>query len=331
MVRPVPYENMAGGQREEAGEPPYPLAVGHTWRSDLGGYVFRIGYFTEGQVEDRRWEAARLRMMDSGRFCNGFGEGRIVRREVRWYEPTPVSRRRCAALVYTLHCTHPRQRPGDDLARQRILLLREDAEPPIEADCGEKDRARRPPPGPYRYNPPLQELLSPEAGCALTHARGGRPFRVTPETRIFTRTRIHPAFATHVGAHDGFGYRIPAWGIDHAFSEASRIPPRLRETAVPNDGVNILVEQDFALDDTGAPYCVRLTARQGGRVWQRRLVRAGLVEHLARVVGKDRHGVSRDSSRYWAPTSDATLLAMALGSYLVAHAAPDSAFRRPWR
>lgn len=328
--RPVPYENRVAGSRPQAGEPPDRLAAERTWRSERGGYVFRIGYFSRAQVEDRRWEAGRLEMLDQGRFCNGLGEGRIVRREVRWYEATPQSGRRCAALVYTLHCTHPRERPDDALARARIQVLRQDAEEPIEADCGEKDHSRRPVPPPPRFHPPLEEQLSAEASCALDAGRSRGPIRVGPETRIFTQTRVHADFARSVPVGTHFWFRIPPSAIEWIFSRHSRIPPRLRTVPVPDNRINILVVQDYALDAAGRPYCVRLTARQGDRIWQQRIVRPGLVEHLRREVGVDR-GVSRDSTRYWDPASDATLLSRALGRYLVAHAEPDRAFRRPWR
>jgi hypothetical protein len=74
---------------------------------------------------------------------------------------------------------------------------------------------------------------------------------------------------------------------------------------------------------------VQLTARQGTRIWRRRIVRPGFVEQFREAVGVDRLGMSNDPSRYWNPLSDARTLTLALGAELVAHADPVYAQGRP--
>lgn len=316
-----------------AGPPPARLAADRTWVTGPRGYAFRIAYFTAAETADPRWEARRLEMMKQVHACQG-GE-RMVRRDVRWYQPTPLSGQSCAAIVYTIQCSVPNRRQPDRLDADRIGLLRQDPEPPIEAHCGEKDAAQRPPPTAVALaqrmdHPTTEEMISPTAGCEPETGSSADPVRVLPETRIRVRTLMSPGFAAAVPFRGDWYPRIPAVHIAAAFSLAGRVLPRFRQSAVPDDGVNILITQEFGTARTGQPYCIRLSARQGPRHWEMRIERPGLVEQLREVVGVDRFDHSNDPQRYWYPGGDATTLAESLGAYLLHHAAPDAAFRRPW-
>ena len=327
---------VSGSQAAPGGAPAAPperLAANRIWTGNGRGYAFRIAYFTAAETADPRWEAARLEMMKQGRFC--FSGERMLRRDIRWYEPTAASGQRCAALVYTMECTVRNHIAPDRLDADRIGFLRQDPEPPIEAGCGEKDETRRPVPTAVALAqrmdvPNTEEMISPTAGCEPAKGSSADPVRVLPETRIRVRTLMSPGFATAVPFRADWYPRLPAVHILAAFSLAGRVLPRIRQSAIPDDGVNILVSQEFGMNRAGRPYCIRLTARQGRRRWEMRIERPGLVEERRQEVGVDRFDHSNDPRRYWYPGGDAISLAESLGAYLLRHAAPDVEFRRGW-
>ena len=121
--------------------PPERLAANRSWENARSGYAFSISYFTAAELKDIRWERKRLEMMKQARFCKT-GE-RIVSRDVRWFPPTPESRRRCAAVLYIVKCDVPTLVPTDDLDESRQSFLTGPPDEPIEKNCGEKDRAKR--------------------------------------------------------------------------------------------------------------------------------------------------------------------------------------------
>ena len=121
--------------------PPDRLAANRQWQNARSGYAFVISYFTAGELRDSRWEAKRLEMMKQAIFCKT-GE-RIVRRDVRWFPATSVSRKRCAAVIYTVECDVPTLVPTDNLSEIRQALLTDPFDEPIEQNCGQKDRFKR--------------------------------------------------------------------------------------------------------------------------------------------------------------------------------------------
>ena len=121
--------------------PPPRLAANRTWNSSKLGYVFRIAYFTPQEEKDSRWEAKRLEMMEQVIICKSGKQ--ITRRDVRWYEPTAESIAPCAAIVYTVECDEPTNVRIDNLKSDRIKLLSQPTEAPLERQCGQKDRSKR--------------------------------------------------------------------------------------------------------------------------------------------------------------------------------------------
>ena len=318
-----------GEPLEQGPPPPNHIAVEIHAVTGGAGFVYRQGYFTEAEVLDPRWEVRRREKMNQIRMCPSY---RIVRRDIRWYEATPESGQRCAAIVYSGLCAGRRGSGRDERETDRITVLRQDADRPIPAACGTKDPAltpERPRPSDEQRR---AELLSPAATCEAGEAATAEPIRLVPATRVHVRTLVHPGFAAaspEPFRADWFA-RIPTNAVS-AFSREGRIVPQIRTSPLPDDGVNLLVTLEFALRRDGEPYCVQLSARQGARRWRRTIERPGFVEHLRREVAIDRHGRSNDPARYWSPAPDAILLANALGAYLLAHAAPDREFRRGWR
>jgi hypothetical protein len=119
--------------------PPAMMVADRTWSPTRTGYTFRIGYFSEGEVRDARWERDRIRMMlEQGAQCSP-SRRRIVRRDIRWYPATPLSGRRCAALVYTVSCGNENPTAGRTAEDDRRALLAAEPQRPIAHDCGNKD------------------------------------------------------------------------------------------------------------------------------------------------------------------------------------------------
>jgi len=118
--------------------PPGIMVADRTWHPNRTGYTFRAGYFSEAEVRDARWERGRLEMMRAqGIICTPVGN--VIRRDIRWYPATPLSGRRCAALVYTVSCgrENPMARHTADEVRSQLLAV--EPQRPIERDCGIKD------------------------------------------------------------------------------------------------------------------------------------------------------------------------------------------------
>lgn len=267
-------------------------------------------------MADSRWEAVRLRMRTTLRHCHG-GE-RLVRRDVRWYPATSLSRRRCAAVVYTFRCLVPGTGGIERLEQDRLTALQLDADPAIERDCGEKDPARRPPtPPPPSYHQPMAELLSSSASCRTPLRRSLREVAMKADTRLQFRTLIHPSLAGAEGIGMPYYFvRSPRAGVEGAFNDASLIMPNMGFRSLPNNGTNIIVTQVFAPNPRGQGYCIRLTARQGSRIWQRQITRPELTEYRRGSSAIDAYGRLRNRLLYWTPATDARLLATAFGAHL---------------
>jgi hypothetical protein len=157
------------------------------------------------------------------------------------------------------------------------------------------------------------------------------PIQVFDETRIHIGARIHPALSSLVPALIDLNYaaRNPQAGIEHAFYRSQLMSPRFRRTPVPDDGVNILITNEYGLNAAGEPYCLQLTARQGPRIWRRTISRPGLVEQLRGEIGMTPDGRSNDPNRYWNPFMDSLSLARSLGADLASHADPVYRLGRP--
>lgn len=137
--------------------PPESWTAGSHVITQAEGYVVGVFYFTPAQVEDARWEFRRIQAAQ----WNMCGDERqqFIHREVVWFETSPASGERCARVVYTILCTPYDQFPLPDEAamveafrENRDAVLNEPPRAPIEPGCGEKDRAKLPPPP--RIDPP---------------------------------------------------------------------------------------------------------------------------------------------------------------------------------
>jgi len=329
---PNPVDQLGVGEPIEHGPtPPDHIRVGiEAMTSGRGHFVYRQSYFTEAQVRDPRWEVRRREKMNQIRMCPSY---RIIRREIRWYDATPLSGERCAAIIYIGLCNGARRGPDPDVETDRITLLRRDPDPPIEPGCGERESYR------FDTRPPDEQrraaMLSSEASCLPGEWASDEPIRVGPETRFHVRALAQPEFAA--AAQWQFG--ADATGqlgrlVEGYFYNADRVAPQVFESPIADNGVNVFVTVEFTLSRGGEPYCIQLSARQGAHSWRRGIERAGFLQDLVRLereVGLTRTGLARDPSRLWSPSFDTSLLVDSLGAYLVAHAAPDREFRRGWR
>lgn len=107
------------------------------------GIIIALSYFNEAQIRDARWEFSRVQMTDGFKCGTNFD---IVRRDIRWYDPTPVSKVACAKVVYSLYCK-PKEYWGTDYDHISPEAFDNDVEKvlaapissPIPEHCGEKD------------------------------------------------------------------------------------------------------------------------------------------------------------------------------------------------
>jgi hypothetical protein len=137
---------------ESAGPVPKQFGFARRYQGAPWGYAFRAAYFTEAEMRDPRWEEWRQSAGRQMRICNG--GHRLLRRDVRWYPATPLSGRRCAAVVYTMRCAHPVANTGADRVEEYRRFSLDIADPPPGPNCGDKyapERILRPFPPPERH------------------------------------------------------------------------------------------------------------------------------------------------------------------------------------
>lgn len=126
--------------------PPDYLAVDYLLMSQKEGYVSSVGYFTPKQMADAQWEFRRIKAVQAN-MCRGYQH--FIGREVAWFPTTPVSKDRCARVVYTVVCIPesyfdenplPPLPDLDAFKAARTSILSERPHSPIKPGCGEKDR-----------------------------------------------------------------------------------------------------------------------------------------------------------------------------------------------
>ncbi|HEY5723836.1 MAG TPA: hypothetical protein VIT45_16110 [Allosphingosinicella sp.] len=95
-------------------------------------------------MNDPLWEFARAQNATMN-WCNS--EARLVRRDVRWFEATPVTGQRCAMAIYTVQCLEPKEWAdtaktpfANGLEADRAHMLGDPTFVPSEPGCGEKVR-----------------------------------------------------------------------------------------------------------------------------------------------------------------------------------------------
>lgn len=108
-----------------AGRPPDNLALNYKAMGSRLGYVVSLGYFTEAEMNDPRWEFARAKNATMN-WCQS--EVRLQRRDVRWV-PAREAGRKCAIAIYTSRCLEPKSfedpaEPGfaDGLEHDRFFV-----------------------------------------------------------------------------------------------------------------------------------------------------------------------------------------------------------------
>ena len=112
--------------------------------------------------------------------------------------------------------------------------------------------------------------------CASNALDPSRPLHVWPSTRFGVRTLIDPTLITdkRVGDLDFIRRAREMILGSAAYSAGERRPQFMQSGIVPDQGTNIALEQRIAVYGSGQGYCISLTARQGGRIWQRSSNRA---------------------------------------------------------
>jgi hypothetical protein len=251
------------------GAPPERLAAQRIWTSTTGGFVFRVAYFSRGQIDDPRWEAKRLARMEQVQFCPGAKD--VVRRQVRWYPATPISGRECAAVVYTVACRSPRLSSGSDrLDAIRRALLKRIPDPPIEPECGNKEPSAhaiaRPQPSALTFSDspvPCTDRRWQRGAMHLYPTTIGGAWVVVD--RRLGKT-IHPRVLTQALDDEAAG----------AFTTVLIRTPRprvqfMKNGHAPEGAANIQIVERMAPHGDG--YCIDLTARQGNSVWHRGIIR----------------------------------------------------------
>jgi hypothetical protein len=308
------------------GSPPKHLTFNRYYRSSHLGYIMRAAYFTPAQIADPRWEAARMRVASNVRICRT--SERIIHRDVVWYPVASRSGQQCGAIVYTVQCDVPNLAADGDLEQDRREALRFDADPPATgADCGEKDYTRKPQTRPISNEQLMARLLSPAAHCRAPDTSPANPIQLYSDSRLHFATEINPAFAAAHPQDPRYLVEVAHTGVANSFSRAELMLPRIRPSAIGNDGINILITETYAMNAAGRPYCVQLTARQGSRLWRRTISRNGFADYrLERAVRRDTRGLPRDSNAYWTPEIDLIRLAIEFGDGLARTA--DPVYRR---
>lgn len=313
---------LAGGSALRA-PPEWLSAVNRTWTSNADGYVFTVAYFTEAEVSDKRWEMARRKSRKLAVFCK---KERIVRRDVRWFEPESGKGPRCAMLIYSIACSPRRPEWGGSLDYEREEALLKEPERQAGPHCGDKHAipahipSSTPAEDQAKRRAERDKLISRNARCFADQDLSGGAIRIQPATKISRETLLSPDFDETMPE-----YWKPPGAADilpYAARESAQVHAIFSKRALPNDGTNILLSLIFAGNSNQSPYCVTLVARQGANIWRKTVVRPRMLEEDRRKW--DDNGHPRDPETYWTPNADAhTLgeeLALALGLPLGRHA-----------
>lgn len=169
------------------------ISVNKIWLQDTNGYVYRVGYFTQREIDDADWERTRILHKNRPVIQCKLETERVVRRDLRWYPATARSGQKCAAAVYTVLCGVPSEGPGMD--RSRRELLAEEPYNPIERACGSKDR--------YVESP--EECVARDFGptsCQRMLAENGPAWRRRMEARAKGPTS--PPTSSEIVDHERF-------------------------------------------------------------------------------------------------------------------------------
>jgi len=252
-----------------------------SWISSRPGYIYATHYFTSEQTDDPAWEAVRLSKMDQVLICRT-GK-KVVRRDVRWFPVTRKSGQRCSAIIYTVKCDIPTLVPEDTSERDRREALLGELDEVPSKGCGGKDRILGPDEPDYDMKQYLhaQALLADAGGCDFVDRQLDAEIVIFPQTRIGSSTTINRALAARFNE----GY------LSYLARDLPEYPERIIGSALlrvgklsaifpsggkaPRSSANIELVQTVGLGRDGRPYCVQLTALQGGRVWRRTIERSG--------------------------------------------------------
>jgi hypothetical protein len=292
--------------------PPDNLSIDRHWSSSKFGFIYATYYYTEAQIDDPRWEKKRLESMETATVCET-GK-RVVRRDVRWFAPTPTSGRKCAAVVYTIQCEIPTLATNDTFDADRREQL-EGELGKIGKGCGEKDFKKL---HLADYNitnyQKYQSYLVDRNVCDFRSPSMDGNLQLKPATRVAVKVLIDRALAARFGSHaldDRFTSTVES-ALSQGLRRAKRLQSIFPAGGIQNDSSdNIRIELALGLNNEGRPYCVQLTARQGTRVWRRTIDRAGISDGRPMYLADDSKQGDQPS-----PSNDARALAEALRASL---------------
>lgn len=293
-------------------KPPDPApAFNKRWSSNADGFIFSAGYFTQAEVDDKRFEAARRAYFPYVDFCKN---ARLVGRDVIWFDPALTGGNRCARIIYSFACPVKRPEWGASLAYTRREEALREIEKGIGPDCGNKFAVPGSRPSVDRrvqLRDERDRMISADARCISGDDRQQGQIRIGAATRIAETILIAPAFDRLMPSYwDPDGSRF--W-IEGSARTSGAVHAVFSERKLPDDGANIFLTTSYA--DDGDGYCVSLTATQGAAAWRKTIRRTRFVQRDSKKF--DMMGHSLDPQHYWTPDSDihqlAEELALAMG------------------
>lgn len=279
---------------------------GREWESDADGFVYSAWYFTPEQERSSAWEAARVVQHNTATFCDG---EKLVRRDVRWFDPDVKGGSKCAKVVYSFSCPVKHPGWGGSLEFEREQALLEEPDGPIPANCGDKDASK----SSHAREPILSETrltdwqISPDCPHLPADETTGQ-FELRPVTYIRARRLASPLFVTRLGepveSHPGF---LLALG-----SAPSKRHTVFVKRDIPPDDRTIFLDAVFMHNEHDG-YCVMLEARQGHTIWRKTVKRTSVPKRDRNMV---ENKLSKDPAKYWDQYTDSNLLEQELALYM---------------
>lgn len=309
LLSPVLFGFLAGGA------PLHPVpedpALNYTQANAESGYVTRLSYFSRAEMRDKAWEKSRrYHATDHNRDgCS------IIRRDVRWFPATRSSGEACASAVYSFACGKPTAEELRSIDQQRLDLLREEPDRPIEKQCGDK----RPNPKRLLTSEDYDRLQASKAASFATqdahcaNIEADRSDRITlyQDSHVAVIGRYSPDIETTPRSILQLSDTLQRGLARRAFMAGRLAPIAVHDPARARGPHDILITHIVGGDQAGAGYCVRVTAQQGNRLWRRTIQRAS-------VTGPGRvnmFGYPFDPEHRWNDWTDS----IALGDQLATH------------
>ena len=261
--------------------------ISRTWMQATDGEVFSVGYFSEEQLRDRRWEATRLRSKGRVKACNHSGS---ERRDVRWIDKTSEGGGRCALVVYSYSCPDLKPREGVSTDYFRAEILGREIEDKIESTCAsplpmnDAERQLANEQREKRKKTKRKNMISREARCSSQADSINGQIRILTGTRFSEEIKVSPEIANRL--RDGWIARSPKTILKLAAQKTNKVHAFFSTKNLPNDETNILLKVVVAEKSDGEPYCVTLEARQGKAIWRKTLTGTDLKSTKGALPGE---------------------------------------------